>query len=289
MAAAESEKQGRIPDALRIFQDSEVQRDILLYFVLPSIALMAIYALPRSEQLLEFEARNPTLVGILGSNLAHRSLSHISNNIAGYWLLGGGAYILTERTKSAHIYRYAFIAYLVILPFVASWTVIRIFSNHPEILAEYESVGFSQTVGAVTGFLPIAIASYYSKLIRGNVIWTADVMWSTIGLFGLGISVAFYNLGQLNNSILVVAGMAVFVLIYVGHRLTQQLDFLADRRVFYFIFSVLLFLIGIQSLFPSSAPAGIYAHMAGYVWGFLLPLAGITGAEIFRRIRASMD
>ncbi|WP_157573538.1 hypothetical protein [Haloplanus natans] len=267
-------------EMIRNLNDPDIRRDVLLFFVTPSIALVLIFLFPQSEQILEYKARSPTVLGIVGSNLAHRSVSHISNNIVGYWILGGAGYLLMRQSKSAHIYRYTFIAYLLVLPFFASWTILEIFADRPEVISRFESVGFSQTVGAVTGFLAIAIAYYHAEIVNGN-----KQLPISLGLFSLGFFVAFYNLGVLNNSIRLLAGVGIITLLYMAYRLKESVDALGSPPIVFLLGSAILYLYGLQLLFPPSAPAGIYGHMAGYVWGYLLPIAGIVGVEGYREAR----
>jgi hypothetical protein len=260
--------------------DSCLLRDVLLFFVLPSLVLVAIYLYPGSEQALEYEARSPTVVGIIGSNLAHRSVSHIRSNVIGYWILGGASLLLMRESDSAAIYRYAFIVYILILPFFASWTILEIFSDSPDIISRFESVGFSQTVGAVTGFLAIAIAYYYSEL-------TGDArrLQTSLGLFVLGFAVAFYSLGEVSNTVILLGIIGVAGLLYMTYQLVQLLETLADPRIPLLGGSLILYVYGLLLLFPPSAPGGIYGHMAGYVWGYLLPVVGIgvkTGYDELR-------
>ncbi|MFD1601094.1 hypothetical protein [Halobellus rarus] len=261
--------------------DSNLIRDILLFFVLPSLILIAIYLYPGSEQALEYEARNPTVVGIIGSNLAHRNISHIQSNIIGYWILGGASLLLMRVSGSAAIYRYAFVAYILILPFFASWTILQIFSDSPDILSRFESVGFSQTVGAVTGFLPIAIAYYYSEL-------TGDTrcIQVSLGLFVLGFAVAFYSLGEVNNTVILLGVLGVAGLLYMSYQLVQSPETLAEPGLPFLGGSVVLYLYGLLLLFPPSAPGGIYGHMAGYVWGYLLPAVGIAVKTGYDELRS---
>jgi hypothetical protein len=269
-----------LSETVRDLDYTQHWRDFLLLFLIPSAVLIVIFLLPRSEQILEYEARNPTIVGILGSNLAHRSVSHISGNIVGYWILGGTGLLLMKQSDSAHVYRYAFVAYLLILPFFASWTILRIFSGQPSIIARFESVGFSQTVGAVTGFLPIAVACYHSELTESNY-----ALQTSLGLFTLGFSVAFYNLDQVSTSVKLLMGIGFVSLLYMGYQLVKSLETLVHPKVVYLLGAVVLFISGLQSLFPQSTPPGIYGHMAGYVWGYLLPVSGITGVKIYTRVR----
>lgn len=258
--------------------DLRLFRDILLFFVLPSVVLITIYLFPGTEQTLEYEARNPTVVGIIGSNLAHRSVSHIQSNIIGYWIFGGISLFLMRESDSAEIYRGAFIVYILILPFFASWTILEIFSNRPDIISNFESVGFSQTVGAVIGFLAIAIAYYYSELTGDNY-----RLQTSLGLFLLGFAVAFYSLGEVNVTVILLGGIGSMGLLYMTYRLVQSS--LTDPRLPLLVGSFTLYVYGLLALFPPSAPGGIYGHMAGYVWGYLLPSVGISGSRVYDELR----
>lgn len=259
--------------------DSKLLQDILLFFVLPSVVLVGIYLYPGSEQALEYEARNPTVIGIIGSNLAHRSAAHIQSNIVGYWILGGASLLLMRESDSASVYRYAFIVYIVILPFFASWTILQIFSDRPEIILRFESVGFSQTVGAVTGFLPIAIAYYYSEVIGDDY-----HLMTSLGLFALGFAVAFYSLGEVSSTVILLGGLGSMGLFYMIYQLVQSPETVADPRIPFIVGSFVLYVYGLLLLFPPSAPPGIYGHMAGFVWGYLLPVVGILGRVIYNQL-----
>lgn len=259
--------------------DSRLLRDVLLFFILPSVVLVIIHLYPGSEQALEYEARNPTIIGMIGSNLAHRSVPHIRSNIIGYWVLGGSSFLLMRESDSATIYRYAFLAYILILPFFANWTILEIFSNRPDIISRYESVGFSQTVGAVTGFLSIAIAYYYSKLTENKY-----RLKISLSLFTFGFAVAFYSLGQISNSVIFLGGIGAVGLLYMTYQLPKSLETLVDPRIPLVAGSLVIYVYGLLLLFPPSAPTGIYGHMAGYVWGYVLPLSGIVAKRAYNEL-----
>lgn len=257
----------------------ENRRDILSLFVAPLVLLIGIFLIPESAKALEFKARNPTLVGILGSNLAHRSVSHIGGNLIGFWGLGCLSLALMRRTDTAHIYRRSFVVYLLILPFVASWSIIRMFSDNPEMLATYESVGFSLTVAAVAGFLAIAIATYYADQTGQQ-----DSKVTALGVFSLGFAVAVYNLGTLGDVGLLLGAFGVLTLLYMGYRMVVSFGTVTDPRISSVAAAILFFASAILFLFPESAPGGIFGHMAGYVWGFFLPITGLWVASIYRQM-----
>ena len=82
------------------------------------------------------------------------------------------------------------------------------FSDSPEMLAAYESVGFSLTVAAVTGFLAIAIGTYHAD-VAGQV----DPKLTALGLFALGFALATHNLGILGEMALLLGAFGGLTLI----------------------------------------------------------------------------
>ncbi|MDS0296656.1 hypothetical protein [Halogeometricum luteum] len=265
------------------YNEPELRRDFFLLFLVPTVVLTIIYLHPQSEQILEYKARNPTILSILGSNLAHRTNGHIIGNLMGYWLLGGTAYLLLREADSTRIYRYAFVAYLLVLPFFASETILFMFADRPEIVAKYESVGFSLTVGAITGLLAVAIAKYYVEIIDDGFPWIPS-----LGLFVLGFSLAFYNLNAVSNTTLFFTVIGLAILLYMAYRLRNSFETYANQRIVRLVGAIAVFVFGLLSLFPASAPTGIYAHMAGYVWGYFLPLGGIFVTTVYQVVHARL-
>lgn len=261
--------------------------DLVTLFVIPTVLLSGIYFLwPASERVLEYKARNPTLVGILGSNLAHRSAGHLTRNLVGLWLFGGSGYLLVRSAGKRNFYRLSIVSYLLVLPFLASPFIRRMLADTPEILAQLESVGFSQTVGALAGFLAIAIALYYYRATEGNV----NPTLLAIGLFFGGFGAIFRNLGGSLDVTLLTVGIGVLTLLYIGGK--APLSFERPFRSVPFwstLGGVLLFFLAISGLFSPEAGGGIYGHMAGYWWGFILPGLYMLLAGIYRRLPDSLD
>lgn len=256
--------------------------DLVTLFVIPTVVLSSIYFLwPASERVLEYKARNPTLIGILGSNLAHRSAGHLTRNLIGLWLFGGFGYLLARSAGKRDFYRLSFVSYLTVLPFLASPFIRRMLADTPAKLAKLESVGFSQTVGAITGFLAIAIALYYYRVTEGDA--RPDLL--AIGLFFGGFGAFFQKLGGNLDVTVLTVGIGILTLIYIGVK--GQLSFEQSFRSVSFwatVGGVLLFYLAIGGLFNPQAGGGIYGHLAGYWWGFILSGLYLLLTETYRRI-----
>lgn len=271
----------------KLDQRQPIAVDVVALFVIPTVVLSSIYFLwPASERVLEYKARNPTLIGILGSNLAHRSAGHLTRNLVGLWLFGGSGYLLARSAGKRNFYRLSFVAYLTVLPFLASPFIRRMLADTPGNLARLESVGFSQTVGALAGFLAIAIALYYHRATEGNV----SPALLAIGLFFGGFGAIFRNLGGSLDVTLLTVGIGVLTLLYIGGK--APLSFERPFRsvpLWGTLGGVLLFFLAISGLFNPEAGGGIYGHMAGYWWGFILPGLYMLLAGIYRRLPDSLD
>lgn len=261
--------------------------DLVTLFVIPTVVLSGIYFLwPASERVLEYKARNPTLVGILGSNLAHRSAGHLTRNLVGLWLFGGSGYLLARSAGKRNFYRLSFVSYLTVLPLLANPFIRRMLADTPEKLARLESVGFSQTVGALAGFLTIAIALYYYRATEGNV----SPALLAIGLFFGGFGAIFRNLGGSLDVTILTVGIGILTLLYIGGK--APLSFERPFRSVSFwstLGGVLLFYLAIGGLFSPKAGGGIYGHMAGYWWGFILPGLYMLLAGMYRRFPDELD
>lgn len=261
--------------------------DLVTLFIIPTVVLSGIYFLwPASERVLEYKARNPTFIGILGSNLAHRSIGHLTGNLKGLWLFGGSGYLLARSAGKRDFYRISFVSYLTVLPFLASAFIRRMLADTPEMLAKLESVGFSQTIGALAGFLAIAIALYYYRATDGDI--RPDLL--AIGLFFGGFGAFFRKLGGALDVTLMTVGIGLLTLIYIGAK--GQLSFEQPFRSMSFwstVTGVLLFYLIIGSLFDPQAGGGIYGHLAGYWWGFVLSGLYLMLAKTYRRLPGYLD
>lgn len=263
-------------------RDEPTQRDILLLFVAPTIMLIAVFIYPNSTQILEYKARNPTILTILGSNLAHRGLGHIAGNILGLWLIGGAGFMFACLCQRKQLYYYSFVSYLIVLPFFADPFIRNMLKEAPELLATLESVGFSQTVGALTGFLALAIGLFIHENLDRHV----SGLLISAGLFFSGFAIIFVNFGIVSYTLAITILSGILAISYVLWRANKTLEqplYLAES-VYFVVGALFIFYVTLFILFPKNIGGGFYGHMAGYTWGYLLPTSGIFVSKTYHRI-----
>lgn len=271
------------------FEPSDEPRrlDSLLLFVLPTVLLIAIFVYPNSTQILEYKARNPTTLTILGSNLAHRGVRHIAGNLAGLWLIGSVGFMFACACQRKRLYYYSFASYLGVLPFFADEFIRDMIQNTPEIMATFESVGFSQTVGALVGFLALVSGLF----VQNNLDEHVSGLLISLGLFISGFSIVFINFGT-DTSALVVSIASGFAAIgYVLWRANKTIEspLYSDEAVQFVVIALLIFYATLFLLFPSNVGGGFYGHLAGYVWGYLLPAFGVFVSNTYSQVSEKVD
>lgn len=253
--------------------------DLLLLFILPTTLLITIFLYPESEQILEYKARDPTALTIIGSNLAHRGPLHIVGNLLGLWLIGGMGFIFACASQRKRLYYYAFATYITILPFFADSLKRGMLEDIPQGLATYETAGFSLTVGALVGFLAIAMGLF----LRENV---DDQIWglsASFGLFISGFSIIVVTVGGDTHAFALSIATGIFVIGYVLWRGNQAEDgpIYHIEGIQFFGAALFIFYASLLLLFPPDVGGSFFGHIAGYVWGFLLPAFGLFTVHLY--------
>jgi len=268
-------------------QDNPSRWDVVTLFVTPTVLLGAIFLYPGSEQLLEYKARNPTTLTVIGSNLAHRSLQHIVSNLIGLWLIGGVGFVFACASQRKRLYYYAFVSYLTILPFLANPFIRSLLADSPEILATLESVGFSQTVGALVGFLALIIGLF----IHDNLDRYISGLTVSTGVFLSGFTVVFVNFGGDAIALTASAGAGIVVISYLLWRSRRILDEPVHQAesVRFIIAALFVFYGLLLLLFPKDVGGGFFGHMAGYLWGYLLPASGVFASQLYKTISEKIE
>lgn len=263
-------------------RDEPTGWDLLLLFVFPTVILVAVFVYPNSTQILEYKARNPTTLTILGSNLAHRGLRHIAGNLLGLWLIGGVGFVFACLCQRKRLYYYSFASYLSILPFFADPFIRSLLEDAPEILATFESVGFSQTVGALVGFLALATGLFVHENLDRHI----SGLLISAGLFFSGFTIVFVNFGtdSLALTVSIASGLTAigYVLWRVNRTIEQPLH--QDEGVRFVVAALFIFYATLLLLFPNDVGGGFYGHLAGYMWGYLLPASGVFVSNTYNQI-----
>lgn len=263
-------------------RDEPTQWDLLLLFVAPTLMLVAIFVYPNSTQILEYKARNPNTLTIVGSNLAHRGLGHIAGNLLGLWFIGGVGFVFACACQRKLLYYYSFASYLTVLPFFADPFIRSMLEDAPKILATFESVGFSQTVGALVGFLALATGLFVHENLDKHV----SGLLISAGLFLSGFTIVFVNFGTESLALVVSILSGILAIGYVLWRANKTLEqplYLAES-VRFVVAALFLFYATLIMLFPNNVGGGFYGHMAGYMWGYLLPAFGVFVSRTYHQI-----
>jgi hypothetical protein len=256
--------------------------DLALLFVAPSLLLIAVFLYPDSTRMLEYEARNPTLLTILGSNLAHRGIGHLVGNLLGLWLVGGLAFLLASACRCKRLYYVSFLTYLLVLPFFADALVREMLAQTPAVLATFAIVGFSQTVGALVGLLALAIGLF----VHDNVDRRLSGLVISLGLFISGFAIVIVNFGTSSLALVVSLLSGTVAIGFVLGRADKALDrpLHLAASVQFIVAGLVTFYAALLMLFPTNVGGGFYGHLAGYVWGYLLPAFGLLISRTYNHL-----
>lgn len=255
-------------------RDEPTRLDAIVLFAVPALLLVGIYLYPNSEQILEYKARNPTTVTIIGSNLAHRNFGHIAGNLVGFLLIGPLAFIFCSASRWKRLYYYVFGSYLVVLPFYSSSFAISLLGEY-NLVSKFESVGFSLTIAALVAFLPIALDLFY----RDNISDTPPALLSSAGLYLSGYTVVFLTLGATSPFIVLVTAVmgivTITALLWFAHRTLQE-PLHHSEGIRFLMAALFIFYAGLIYLFPPNVGSSFVGHMAGFTGGYVLPITGLS-------------
>lgn len=262
-------------------------KDVLTLFILPTTFLICIYLYPNSTQILEYKARNPTILTIVGSNFAHRSIPHLGGNLFGLWFIGGLSFVFTCTIERKRLYYYSFASYLIVLPFFANPFVRGMLEDTPRLLNTFESVGFSQTVAALVGFLALAIGLF----LRDNLDSQISGLLVSAGFFLSGFTIVFVNFGGDLLAITVTIGSGLVAIGYVTWHAYKKIEkpIYSSDSVQMTVIGLLVFYLSLFLLFPKDVSGGFFGHMAGFFFGYVLPASGVLGIHISSKLSEKWD
>lgn len=255
--------------------------DLLILFVGPTILLVTIFAYPDSTNILEYEASNPTPATILGSNLAHRGIRHISANIFGLWLIGGVSFVFACTCQHKRLYYFSFASYFSVLPFFADGFIRGMLEETPKLLNSFASVGFSLTIGALVGFLALISGLF----VESNLDRQVSGLLISIGLFLSGFTVPFLNFGADNLALGLSILSGVIAISYILWRAIKTLEEpISADNLHFEVAGLFIFYAAVLMLFPQNIGGGFYGHMAGYIGGYLFPACPILAQRLIQML-----
>ena len=244
--------------------------DLVLILSVP-IFLSLIFLLPESIQnSLILDYGNYSIVNLWSSAFVHRGFNHFSNNLAAYCVLIGPIYLLLVLADETKLFRYTFLAFLFILPFVIALSNIA-------ALGSGTGAGFSGIGSAFFGLLPVSLFLFIHNKVSEEIEPAHGVV---LFLIAAAIIAGTYS------GVTAAAGILLFaVLITIYDTYQVGLDEVKEAAAGltsmegYFelvMIAGLLFLVSPVLLFPQDITQGdgavnILSHYLGLLSGFFGP------------------
>ncbi|MFC5280193.1 hypothetical protein ACFPM1_15730 [Halorubrum rubrum] len=244
--------------------------DLVLILSVP-IFLSLIFLLPESIQnSLILDYGNYSIVNLWSSAYVHRGFNHFSNNLAAYCVLIGPIYLLLVLADERKLFRYTFLSFLFILPFVIALSNIA-------ALGSGTGAGFSGIGSAFFGLLPVSLFLFIHNKVSEEIEPAHGVV---LFLIAAAIIAGTYS------GVTAAAGILLFaVLITIYDTYQVGLDEVKEAAAGltsmegYFelvMIAGLLFLVSPVLLFPQDITQGdgavnILSHYLGLLLGFFGP------------------
>jgi hypothetical protein len=244
--------------------------DLALISSVP-ILLSLVFLLPESIQnALILNYGNYSIFNLWSSAFVHRGFNHFSNNLAAYCVLIGPIYLLFVLADERKLFRYTFLAFLFILPFVIALSNIA-------ALGTGTGAGFSGIGSAFFGLLPISLFLFIHNKVSEEIEPAHGVV---LFLIAAAIIAGTYS------GVTAAAGILLFaILITIYDTYQVGLDEIKEAAVGlssmegYFelvMIAGLLFLVSPVLLFPQDIDQGdgavnILSHYLGLLFGFFGP------------------
>jgi hypothetical protein len=236
------------------------------------ILLSLVFLLPESVQnSLILDYGNYSLFNLLSSAYVHRGFNHFSNNLAAYCVLIGPIYLLFVLADERKLFRYTFLAFLLILPFVIALSNIA-------ALGSGTGAGFSGISSAFFGLLPVSLFLFIHNKVSEEI---EPVHGVVLFLIVAAITAGTYS------GVTTAAGIllcAVLITVYDIYQIgIDEVRGAAARLISmegYFelvMIAGLLFLVSPALLFPhdivkDDGAVNILSHYLGLVFGFFGPI-----------------
>ena len=254
--------------------------DLALIFSVP-ILLSLIFLLPQSIQAsLILDYGNYSIVNLWSSAYVHRGFNHFSNNLAAYCVLIGPIYLLFVLADERKLFRYTFLAFLFILPFVIALSNIS-------AIGSGTGAGFSGIGSAFFGLLPVSLFLFIHNKVSEDIEPAHGVV-----LFLTAVAIITW----IYAGVTAAAGILLFAALLTIYDISQvSLEEVREAAAElssmegYFelvMIAGLLFLVSPVLLFPQDIAQGdgavnILSHYLGLVFGFFGP----TTYLVYRRRR----
>ncbi|WP_418286394.1 hypothetical protein [Halorubrum sp. DTA46] len=237
-----------------------------------------------------FESRR-TLWTAFASSFVHANATHLLDNVVNYWLLLAVAYPLSVVAEWRRRLLYASLTYLAVVPLVSAWATIVALGG----VTDAPTAGFSDLNSAFLGYLVVvwfaALATESERPVRETdgpppQLSGVDARWSMVVAFatlavaylapsGVGYFPPLPAVGSLFAVAAVVAAGGLYVA--TGRPRVVGLDVGPERELLYVTGASVAVAGVIGSLVLVPFGSNVFAHLAGYVVGVVVPFTAVLG------------
>ncbi len=235
-----------------------------------------------------------TLWTAFASSFVHTSPTHLVDNVVNYWLLVAVAYPLSVIAGWRRRLLYAMVVFLAVVPLVSAWATLAVLGT----VTDAPAAGFSDVNAALLGYLLVvwfvALSSERRRSGDGaepSVTRTEmgesgiDPRWSIVVALaalavvflspsGVGYFPPLPNVAALLAVAAVVAGVALHV--STGRPRIAGLKLPASRELLYVTAGSVALAGVIGSLVIVPFGSNVYAHLVGFVVGFIVPYVAVA-------------
>ncbi|WP_435349012.1 hypothetical protein [Haloarchaeobius sp. HRN-SO-5] len=249
--------------AERIFAFWSIPITLLIFGILP----------PGLHEHLRLQLDDPTVLSIFFSNFIHASINHLANNILSFLVVMLVLFplaVLAEKTDTLFAVS---IAFLILVPFIVSvYTIIALAGTAAET-----AVGFSGVVAAFAGSLSIFIGLFAKRAVSDKI------QSSTLaaGLMGTELAIILLLAGLNGVSLWFLFLVSVGAIIFVGRSISTESTDVEFHHLALLFYSVIVFAgVPVFLIVKVSAGTNVYGHLAGLISGFVLPILPLQIAEL---------
>ena len=217
------------------------------------------------------------------SSFVHTDPAHLLDNVVNYWLLVAVAYPLSVVAGWRRRLLGSVVAYLAVVPLVSAWVTIVALGG----LTDAPTAGFSDVNSALLGYLVVVwFAALTAESGRGRSAGSlaVDPRWSIVAAFA-SLALAYLAPSGAGyfpplpavGSLFAVGAVLVAAALYAGAGPPRVagLDLAPERELLYVTGASVAVAGVIGSLVLVPFGSNVFAHLAGYVVGFAVPLVGV--------------
>ncbi|MFP4559127.1 MAG: hypothetical protein ACLFO6_06500 [Archaeoglobaceae archaeon] len=236
----------------------------LIWILIPAIIALTAFKIENPvKQSLSFIPGSFNLYHLYASHFVHFTFQHLSSSLMIYVVFVLAAYIIFIKTDHKSMFWRSYAIVLVLAPLVGSLSWVTASHIYPH-LGRLQIYGFSTITSAAIGLFGFSIILYLRSL-------NAEKNSAFLAIFAFGVAFVPAIYGYFLPSAL------LFLLCILAFIFSTQNSLLDKRHLAIILVWLILYQIGVQTMFPPEIFYDGYAinipsHYAGFSTGLILPM-----------------